>query len=153
VLGVALVGCDQPHTTVVVDNHYPALIVYRASWQAVSFQTPILPGSSSDPQSTLAASPNAAYVLLAPGWDPQRSTPPTSFVVMQSVGGFGVNLDETLHIPVDDTTFIGNCASGSFLRQDQADFITQFVFPSDFASSSYDPKSCTTTPIGDAGGD
>jgi hypothetical protein len=58
---------------------------------------------------------------------------------------------ETLHIPVDDRAFIGNCASGSFLSQAQADFITQLIFPSDFASLRYDAASCTTTPIGDGG--
>jgi hypothetical protein len=67
------VGCESaPVATVVVDNRYPpsmanALVVYRAYWQAVSFQNAIAPNSSSDPQSTLTASANTAYVVLAPG--------------------------------------------------------------------------------------
>jgi len=153
-------ACDQaPHTMAVLDNGYPAdagtpLVVYHAFWSAVPFQAPVPPGTSSDPQVAEPASPNTAYVVLAPGWDPQSSAPPTSFVVMQSRGGFGVNFNDTLHIPVDDTSFAGNCAAGSFLTQDQADFITQLVFPNDFASFTYDPTTCTTTPIpGDAGGD
>jgi hypothetical protein len=64
-----------------------------------------------------------------------------------------VSLGDTLHIPVDDATFTGNCAAGSFLTQAQADFITREVFPGDFASRSYDAATCTTTPIGDAGAD
>jgi hypothetical protein len=149
------VGCDTPHTDVVLDNDYPrsrtdALVVYRAAWQAVTFQHPILPGSSSDPQSTVAASENTAYVVLAPGWDPASAASPTSFVVLQSRQGFAVHLDDTLHIPVDDTTFVGDCAAGSFLSQAQADFITRLVFPSDFASLHYGAASCKTTPIGDA---
>ncbi len=148
---VVQVGCDTPHTNVVVDNGYEAsapipLVVYRAFWQAVAFTTPIAPGQSSDPQNTVAASPNTAYVILAPGWDPDGGTTPTSLVVMQSLDGFSVSFDTTLHIAVDDATFIGNCAAGSHLSQDQADFITQRVFSSDFASLAYDAATCTTTP-------
>jgi hypothetical protein len=159
-------GCGTPQTDVVLDNDYPmsptdALVVYRAAWQAVTFQGPIAPGSSSDPQSTIAASENTAYVVLAPGWDPASAAAPTSFVVLQSRQGFAVHLNNTLHIPVDDATFIGNCAAKSFLSQAQADFITQLVFPSDvldaggqtlvgFASLHYDAATCKATPIGDA---
>ena len=140
----------------VVDNKYAPsettpLVIYRAFWQAVPFVTAISPGSSSDPQGSVAASPNTAYVVLAPGWDPQGAAPPTSFVVMQSRGGFELHFDTTLHIPVDDATFLGNCAAGSFLSQAQADFITQRIFPSDFATVRYDAATCTTIPFGDAG--
>ena len=153
-------GCENaPSTNVVIDNKYPAsaagaLIVYDAYWQAVSFQGhPVAPGSSSDPQITVPASENTAYVVLAPGWDPTSSTPPTSFVALQSKEGFGVHLGDTVHIPVDDTTFIGNCAAGIHLSQYQADFITKLIFPIDFAMYSYDAANCTTTPIADAGSD
>lgn len=155
------IGCDTPQTFVVLDNRYTptptnSLVVYRAAWHAVTFAMPVLPGASSDPQHTVPASAIVAYVLLAPGWDPSSSTPPTSFVVMQSRDGFEEHLDQTLHIPVDDTTFIGNCAAGSFLSQEQADVITQRVFESEFMNLRYDAATCTTTPISapivDAGG-
>ena len=151
-------GCDTPHTSVVLDNDYPpsrtnALVVYRAAWQAVSFGIPVPPGSSSAPQSTVPASDNTAYVVLAPGWDPASTAAPSSFVVLQSRNGFAVDLDDTLHIPVDDETFIGRCAGGSFLTQAQADFITRLVFPSDFATLRYDASRCRTTRSGDAGAD
>lgn len=147
------IGCDTPSTSVAIDNDYPmtttgALVIYRALWQAVSFTTPIPPGSASDPQSTVAASANTAYVVLAPGWDPAVDggpSKPTSFIVLQSQSGFEVHLNNTLHIPVDDMTFVGHCAAGSFLSQDQADFITQRVFANDFAGLSYDAATCTTT--------
>jgi hypothetical protein len=158
-------GCDQrPETKVVLENRYPAsaatpLVVYGAFWQAVPFPQPLPPGSTSDPQDTgaLAASANTAYVILSPGWDPTSADLPTSFVVMQSRTGFDVHLNDTLQIAVDDTTFAGNCAAGSFLSQDQADFITQRVFtqtlfPDAFPPFGYDAATCTTTPIGDAGG-
>jgi hypothetical protein len=146
----AATGCDTPDTRVVLDNQYPpsttnALVIFQAFWQAVSFTTAIPPGASSDSQSTVAASANTAYVLLAPGFDPDVDATPTSFVVLQSLTGFGVHFNTTLHIPVDDTTFVGNCAAGSFLTQDQADFITQRVFASTFAGLHYDAATCTTT--------
>ncbi len=153
-IAAAPVGCDQPHTYVVLENNYPRsavpLVVYHAFWQAVSFQTPVPPGSSSDPQDTIPASANTAYAVLAPGWDVTSSTPPTSLIAIQSRNGFEVHLNDTVHIAIDDGTFDGNCASGSFLSPDQADFITQRVFASDFAELSYDPASCATAPIDEA---
>jgi hypothetical protein len=154
--GLLLSGCgDAPHTYVSLDNEYPASgtspVVYQGWWQAVPFSTPIPPGGSSGPQSTVAASDNAAYVVLAPGWDPSSNALPTSFIVMQSKTGFAVHLNDTLHIPVDDEHFAGNCLAGSRLTQEQADFITQLVFPRTFAAFRYDAATCTTTPMGDAG--
>ena len=142
-------GCDQPHTYVVLENNYPrstvSLVVYHAFWQAVSFQTPVPPESSSDPQDTIPASANTAYAVLAPGWDVTSSIAPTSLIAIQSRNGFEVHLNNTLHISVDDTTFVGNCASGSSLTQEQADLITQRVFASDFEGLSYDAATCTTS--------
>jgi hypothetical protein len=147
-------GCDTPSTNVIVDNDYPvsatpALVVYRAFWQAVELRAPIAPGSSSDAETTVAASPNTAYAVLAPGLDPTAGAPaPTSFVVLQSRQGFAVHWNSTLHIPVDDTTFAGNCAAGSVLSQEQADFITERVFACDFAGLHYDAATCTATGAG-----
>ena len=157
ILGVSLLavavmfgGCDAPDTRVVLENDYPgvaarALVVYRAFWQAVAFDVPVLPGATTEARDTVSASANTAYVVLAPGWDPTGGIPPASFVVLQSKNGFDVHLRETLHIPVDDATFAGNCAAGSFLAQEQTDFITERVFAADFAMLHYDPATCTTT--------
>jgi hypothetical protein len=152
-------GCanvDTPYTYVVIDNNYPPyapvpLVVYQAHWQAVAVTTPVPPSTSSGPLSTVPASDNTAWVALAPGWDPSSSSPPVSFIVMQSRSGFAVGLNGTLHIPVDDADFEGNCATGSPLSQSQADFITQLVFPTLFQGLQYDAATCTTTSVGDAG--
>jgi hypothetical protein len=145
-----LSGCDTPSTTVVVENDYrpsttDAFVIYRAFWQAVSFDTPLVPGTSSAPKDTVAASANEAYVLLAPGWDPTSATAPTRFIVLQSVQGFDVHFNSRLRIPVDDVTFAGNCTSGTPLGQAEADFITERVFAADFAGLQYDATTCTTT--------
>jgi hypothetical protein len=150
-------GCNAPDTSVVLDNEYPAsatrpLVIYRAYWEAVTFDAAIPPGSSSDAEPTVPASADTAYAVLAPGWDPKSSAKPTSFIVLQSENGFSVHLDDTLQIPVDDRTFIGNCSAGRFLTQSQADFITSLVFPSVFGGKHYDAATCTTTPMGDGGG-
>jgi hypothetical protein len=137
-------ACDAPATYVVFDNHEPS-VVYRAFWQAVSLPNPVAPAASSDKLPTVAASANTAYVLLAPGWDAASSAPPTTFIVLESRGGFAVHLNHTLCIPIDDTTFAGDCAAGSFLAQAEADFITTRVFASDFANLRYDAAICSTT--------
>lgn len=151
---LAATACDTPHTNVVFDNDYPAstgLVVYRAQWQAVIDDAGIEPGEASDPQESIGASENTAYVVLAPGWDPASHTAPSSIIVLQSRQGYAVHLNNTLHIPIDDTTFTGNCAAGSTLpSQTQADFITQFVFPGDFTYLRYDFATCRATLIGDA---
>lgn len=85
-------------------------------------------------------------------WDPGSDSLPTSLVVMQSREGFDVHLDGALHIPIDDTTFIGNCAAGNVLSEAQAAFITELVFPDVFASRRYDAATCTVTPAADDGG-
>jgi hypothetical protein len=158
VVAVVLAGCDPSPTTVVLDNGYPVdtavpLVVYRASWQSVSFPQPVAPGTSSDPQTALPSSDNTAYVLVAPGWDPAGSSPPASFLVLQSVGGYGVSLGDTLHIPLGDATFIGNCAAQSYLTQAQADFVSQQVFLDDSGAVSftYDAATCTSTLVGASG--
>jgi hypothetical protein len=147
-------GCDSPSTDVLLANQYPAssgFVVFDAFWQAVSLanpECPVEPGDSSAAQSTVAASDNTAYVVIAPGYtgscDGGAATP-ASQLVLQSRQGFSVHTNTTLTIPVDDTTFAGNCAAGSTLSQDQADFITTRVFAADFAGLHYDAATCTTT--------
>jgi hypothetical protein len=148
-LGAPLVvGCDAREAHVVLDDRYPpatALVVYQAFWQNVRFTEPVAPGSSSDSQKANAASDNTAWVVLAPVWDPASSSMPAQKIVLQSRQGFTVHLDQTLHIPVDDADFAGNCGAGSMLDQDDADFITQRVFADLFAGVHYDAATCTTT--------
>jgi hypothetical protein len=146
-VAACFLACDTPHTEVIVDNAYAAAsanVIYRAFWQSISFTTPIAPGESSDATPSVFATPNTAYVLLAPGWDPQSSVAPTSFVILESQVGFALDLNTTLHIPVSDATFTGNCKGGSELPQDEADFIAHRVFADTFAGLHYDAATCTT---------
>jgi hypothetical protein len=143
-------GCDTPSTVVILDNAYPPsapvpLVVAAAHWQAVNFPAPVVPGASSEPYPTAPASANTAYVLLAPGWDPSADAGWGSLLVLQSRAGLEVHLAQTLHVVVDDTNFLGNCAAGNPLSQDEADFLTQRVFAADFAGRGYDATTCTSS--------
>jgi hypothetical protein len=165
---------DTPYTYVVFQNDYPPsatspFVVYEAYWLNAFLEQPLPPGSSSPPQTAVATSGNTAYVVLAPGWNLDASVPRTSLLILKSRSDFAVDLDHTLDIPIDDTTFAGNCAVGSFLSQQEADFITQVVFPSAeqgagweagpgepdvpnlFAGLHYDAATCTLSPVADAG--
>ena len=141
------VACDQPSTLVGIRNQSSSY-VYRAFWQAVSFSTPVAPEDSSVFEPTVAASDNTAYALLAPAWDPSLSSGPTVFLVLESQTGFSLHFDHTLQIPIDDSTFNGDCSSGHPLAQSDADFITQRVFSGVFAGRTYDAATCTTHPVG-----
>ena len=154
-LSAGCLNVDTPSTSASLDNDYPpssALVVYQAHWQSLTFSTPVAPGASSGPQAGEPASTNTAYAVLAPGWDPASASLPTTFIVLQSKRDFDLHIGDTLHIPVSDATFAGNCAAGSTLTQAQADFITQLVFPGTFAGLHYDAPTCTTSSAPDAGG-
>jgi len=47
---------------------------------------------------------------------------------------------------VSDGEFVGNCAAGSVLGEDDARLVVERIFPGDFAGSSYDPATCTSAP-------
>jgi hypothetical protein len=126
---------------VVLDNDYSpssGMVIVKAFWQAVAFPG-VDPGASSDKLQTVSASPNTAWVLASP--------PSGVPLLLQSRDGFGVHLDETLHIPVDDDHFAGNCAAGSTLSQLDADFMTSRVFAADFAGLAYDAPTCTVSSL------
>ena len=144
----ALAACETEDAShAVVDNAYPIgqAVVYRAWWAATYFPDPVPAAATSAEQRSVPAS-DIAYVVLAPGGDPARATPPTSFVVLQSKAPLALARGETLHIVVDDQTFTGSCAAQQPLSQEQADFITQRIFPGEFANATYDAKTCTMRP-------
>lgn len=152
-----LVGCKTADPTqVVVENAYPEVadggdpatqvVVYKVWWQVVLFEDPVLPGTSSAEQRGVPER-ETAFALLAPGWDPESGTPPTTLVPVKSKELLAAKRGDTLRITVSDATFTGNCAAQQPLTQEDADFITERIFPGDFAGVIYDAKTCTSTPI------
>ncbi len=144
-LGVA--ACETPDPTkAVVDNAYPttpgaSLVVYRVWWSATLFNEPVAPGSSSDEQRSVPES-DFAYALLAQGWDPASSTPPTQLIAVKSKAKLTAPRGDTLHIVVSDVTFAGNCGARQPLSQEDADFITQRIFPGEFKDVFYLADTC-----------
>ena len=163
---VALASCEtEDPTMAVVADAYPAVgdagaagevSVYKAWWSTTLVADPVAPGGESPAQRAVPAS-DYAYALLAPGWDPSSGAPPSRLVAVRSTTKLSVGRGDTLRIAVSPESFDGDCAAGKPLAQDDADFITQRIFPGDFAGVTYDAKTCTTISADggapDAGGD
>jgi hypothetical protein len=153
----ALAACDTEEPTfAVVDNAYPPppdggeaskqTVVYRAWWVTSYFPDPVPGGASSSEQRSVPVS-DFVFALLAPGWDPASTTPPAQLVVVKSKVPLSASRGDTLHIVVSDQTFTGSCAAGQPLSQEDADLITQSIFPAEFTGVTYDAKTCTTMAI------
>jgi len=157
-------GCSDQETTAVIVNGYPttadggfdsakSIAVYKGWWLVTVFTDPVAAGTDSDPHRVVSGN-DAAYVILAPGWDPTSGTTPTVLVPAKTNGPIAVSKGDVLSINVDDAHVTGNCATGHPLAQADADFITQSIFPGDFTGFTYDAATCTLTPIpADAGAD
>lgn len=160
---VAVLACDtETATTAVVVNEYPDLtdggdtakqvVVYKAWWVTTLFTEAVLPAATSSELRTVPVS-DTAYALLAPGWDPGSATPPVALIPVRSKTQLSVNRGDVLQIKVSDATFRGNCAANQALSQEDADFMTQRIFPGEFAGRTYDARTCTaTTAEADDGG-
>jgi hypothetical protein len=160
---LGILGCDtEDPTRVVVDNDYPPvadggnpsteMTVFRVWWVSTLLPEPVAPGSEGQAQ---RAVPNSdfAYALLAPGWDPSSGSGPDQLLAAKSVAPLGAARGDTLHVHVSDVAFAGNCAAGKPLSQEDADFITQRIFPGEFAGISYDAARCGASIAADAGTD
>lgn len=157
VAGAGLSGCDTPDPThAVVENAYPepppdggeggaGIVVFRTWWVATLFADPVLPGTVSAEERTVPET-GPAYALLAPGWDPESGAPPARLVPVISRAPLRAVRGTTLRIQVSDETFAGNCAAGQPLSEEDADFVTQRIFPGAFAGLVYDARTCTSAP-------
>lgn len=126
------------------------IAVYEAWWVTTHFPTPVAAGSSSRPARTVPDT-GYAYALLAPGFDPSTDSVPSKLVAVRSREPLRSQRGETLHIVVSDETFVGNCAAGSILPDGDAKLIVDSIFPRPFHGLAYDPNSCSTKPLVDAG--
>jgi hypothetical protein len=151
----ALAGCDTDDpTNAIVENTYVDGVVYKTWWVTTLFDEPV-PARATSSELRSVPETGIAYALLAPGWDPASGTPPTSLIAVRSKQPLTAVRGRTLHISVSDATFTGQCSAKEPLTQDEADFITQRIFPAQFANLAYDAATCRSTPIraGDAGAD
>lgn len=157
----ALVGCEtEEPTKAVVVNAYPTppdagnptlqTVVYRAWWGTTYFAEAVPAGASSSELRSVSAT-DVAYAVLARGWDPSSAAAPSSLVVVRSKTPLSVARGGVLRIEVSNATFAGGCAGGEPLSQEEADVITQRIFPGEFTGVIYDAATCTMAPAGDAG--
>ena len=157
----ALAGCETADPTMaLVDNGYAAspdadpstdVTVYKAWWSVALFPDAVPAGQTSAPVRVVPGT-DLAYALLAPGWDPVSGSTPVVLVPVQTKQKLSVDRGEALHILISDATTIGNCASGQPLSMEDAAFIVDRIFPGDFAGVTYDPATCSTTPIAEDAG-
>jgi hypothetical protein len=156
------VACDtEDPTRVVADNDYPVLpdgsdpalemTVFKVWWVTSLLPDPVLAGGEGQPQRTVPGT-DFAYAVLAPGWDPSSPTPPSRFVAVKSATTLSASRGDTLHVHVSDDAFVGNCTAGKPLSQEDADFITQRIFPGEFSGKTYNAATCAASlTVGDAG--
>jgi hypothetical protein len=145
---VAGAGCnDTPTTAQIVAG---PITVFKAWWLATLFPDPVAPGDTSASQRTIPGS-DYAYALTAPGWLPDQPEQPRKLVVLRSRNKVVATRHDPLAIIVTDEAFVGNCAAGAPLDADEAQRIVERIFPAEFVGSQYDPTTCTTSLIGDAG--
>jgi hypothetical protein len=157
-LSAWLSACQtETAASVLVRNDYPEtsdaaerVTVYKAWYSPTLFRDPIAPGASSDAERAVPTT-DEAYALLAVGWDPESAGAPVVLMPAKSKTRLSIERGATLTIGVSDATFDGNCAAGRPLSQEDADFIITRVFPGDFATATYDAKSCKAQVAQDGG--
>jgi hypothetical protein len=157
-----LAGCDTSEpTTAVLSNEYccasdaasgDKMPVYKAWWSVAQFPAPVPAGRVSDPVRVVQGS-DYGYALLAPGWDESSGSPPTTLIPLRSAQKLSVERGDSLTFVVSPQTTLGDCLAGTPLARADADYVTQRIFPKQFAGLSYDAASCKTSSIetGEAG--
>jgi hypothetical protein len=137
-----LLACDDP-TMVVVDNAYADGVtrVDKVWWSETLIPDVVSPGAESPAYRTVPAN-DYAYALIDRGAGP---------IPVRTATAIAIDHGATLHIQISQTTVEGDCASGTLLSQPVASFITQSIFPGEFAGVTYDPATCTSSPSLDAG--
>jgi len=156
-------GCNTSDPTfAVLSNDYPSaadagspdsMAVYKGWWAVAQFADPVAAGQVSDPVRVVQGT-DYGYALLAPGWDPSSGTLPPTLIPLRSATKLSVARGATLNFVISDAATLGNCSAGVPLAQEDADFITQRIFPGEFLGVTYDAALCSPAPAsGGAGGD
>lgn len=149
-------GCNSAEpTSAVLSNEYPsvsdesaadAMPVYKGWWSVAQFPEPVPAGQVSDPVRIVQGS-DYGYALLAPGWDATTGAPPETLIPLRSAEKLSVGRGELLTFVVSERATVGDCKTSQPLSQEEADFVTQRIFPGEFAGLAYDAASCTAAPV------
>jgi hypothetical protein len=154
-------GCNTSEpTSAVLSNEYPVASdadsvdsrpVYKGWWAVAQFPEPVPAGQVSEPVRIVPGSAYG-YALLAPGWDAASTSAPTTLIALRSAQKLSVGRGELLTFVVSEQATVGDCRAGQALTQEEADYVTQRIFPVEFADLSYHAESCTTSPAPAGGG-
>ena len=144
-----LSGCNDTASSVVVTNGYGDAVVQKVWWNQTLILGAIDPGATSAAQRAVPGS-DFAYALISLGWPPDPQSGP---IALRSMQQLSAARGAELAIDVFDTTFAGNCAATTGLDEETARFITERIFPGDFAGGTYDAAGCETIPTPDGGSD
>lgn len=151
-LGAAalLSSCDATPTTAVVENGL-SVPIFQVWWGTTLFSSPVAPGATSEPERTVPAT-DFAYALIAPGWSVEERDRPSALLALKSAAPLVAPAHHLLTIVVADDGFVGDCAAGRPLPEEDARFIVERIFPGEFAGTIYDSSTCVATPVAaDAG--
>jgi hypothetical protein len=156
---VSACGTEDP-TMVVADNLYAPpdggdrskeISVFKVWWVTSMMPDPVAPGGEGEAERTVPST-DFAYAVLAVGWDPSIATAPTRLIPARSSVKLTAARGDTLHVDISDATFLGNCAAGKPLSQDDAELITTRIFPGEFEGVAYDAATCTASALPPDGG-
>jgi hypothetical protein len=143
-------------TRAVLDNAYAVgdagtkVTIYEGWWSVAAFFEPVPAGAESAPVRVVKGA-DFAYALLARGWDPEAASPP-ALIPVRTREKLSVKRGDTLHIRVAPDAVDGDCATGTPLSQEEADFITQRIFPGEFSGVHYDAGTCSSSAFGEGAG-
>ena len=154
-LGLSLLSaCNTSEpTSAVLSNEYPladsaaaadSRPVYKGWWAVAQFPDPVSAGQVSDAVRIVQGS-DYGYALLAPGWDVTSAAAPATLLPLRSAQKLSVGRGELLTFVVSEQATVGDCGAENPLSQEEANFITQRIFPEQFAGLIYDAASCSSS--------
>ena len=133
-----LAACDTAHPTYArVRNDYPSetgMVVSKVWWSVALFAESIASTEESE-QVRVVPATESAYALLT--LQDGRLLP------VRTANELSVARGKTLVIDISESNVLGDCEHGVPLSQEDADFITQRIFPDDFEGVTYDAATCT----------
>ena len=148
---VAACSTAEP-TSAVLSNEYPAgseadstssAPVYKGWWAVAQFPEPVPAGQVSDSVRVVPGK-DYGYALLAPGWAAESGSPPSTLIALRSAQELSVARGELLTFVVSAQSTRGDCRAGDPLSQEEADFITERIFPVEFSGVRYDAARCSS---------
>ena len=148
-LALSLTACNEDGSTAVVENRLDGELSVQKTWFLTTLFADAVPAGERSTSERTSIGEDYAYALVG-----EAEAPADEWLVMKSYDRFESERGEELTIRVSNDTFAGDCAAQAAISQEDADLVTQRIFPGEFAGFTYDAASCSfTAAISDAGAD